>query len=555
MVRAGIPHIGSILLVLGCASGCPRAPVDPAPQARRITILATNDFHGAFHEERRDDGTAVGGAGALAAAIEAVRAEVGADRTLLVDGGDLFQGTPLVNATQGLASVELFNRLKYDAVAVGNHEFDYRGPPGDLRAPLEAAAAAATFPFLTANTVHEADRTPFTAPGIQGSLIVERGGIRIGLLGLTTESTRTSTHPENVVGLRFEPVHEVAVEVAADLRTRGAEVVIALAHVTGSCAEPPARGVDDPPRCTLTSSELEKLTRLPAGTLDVIVAGHQNQVMHHRYGSVFVMEQAFNGRRLGRLDLVLGEGGVDLERSRVHPPIRVEGAAREPECGDLGPEGGSTASGSFGDIDRWLAAREAELGLGRCDVVGCLARPASLDRETQSAAGTFVAEALLRAWEADVALQNGGGIRAPLPAGPVTAPALFRMLPFENTLVRMELSGAQLKQILRLGTSGGGPPMQVAGLDYGWDSERRGNRLCWVRVGGEPLDAERRYRVLMNDYMAAGGLDFPGIAQLPREEGPRLRDVVRDALREAGDRCLDPGEPAASQVAFRTSCP
>lgn len=538
-------YIPVILVALGVATGCPGDTKDGGPTLRHVTILATNDFHGAFHEEVID-GVAHGGAEALAETIADARSD--SKHVLLVDGGDLFQGTPLVNATEGMASVELFNRLGYDAVAVGNHEFDYRGPKDDLRAPLKAAAAAATFPFLTANTFHD-DGSAFLAPGIRRSVIIERGGVQIGVMGLTTVTTRTSTHPANVVGLTFAPVQDVAVEVAADLRARGAEVVIALAHVSGACGEERHPGVTDPPRCTLNASELKQLTLLPAGTLDVIVAGHQNQWIHHRYGSTFVMEQGFNGRSLGRLDLVVGPDGVDLARSSIRPPIAVGGTPREASC-----EGERRAPAS-GSITAWVASREAEFKLGRCAKVGCLSSPAVRSRETQGSAGTLVASAILESMDADVALQNGGGIRIDLPAGPVYAPDLVRILPFENTVVRMDLSGAQLRHILRLGTSGKGPAMQVAGLDYGWDSEARGDRLCWVRVGGEPLDAQRRYRVLMNDYMAAGGLDFPAIKDLPREEGPRLRDVLGSALGTAGDRCLNPAAPRPAQIAFRTSCP
>ena len=91
-------------------------------------------------------------------------------------------------------------------------------------------------------------------------------------------------------------------------------------------------------------------------------------------------------------------------------------------------------------------------------------------------------------------------------------------------------------------------------MSYGWDSERKGDRLCWVQVGDEPLEVQRTYRVLMNDYMAAGGLELPGIANVVQEEGARLRDIVGAALRAAGDACLDPGSPPPNQTAFRTSC-
>jgi 5'-nucleotidase len=530
--------------------GCPGADAPtPRPADRRVTILATNDFHGAFHEERLDAETAVGGAVALAATIGRVRKAVGPENMLLLDGGDLFQGTALVNATEGLASVELFGRLGYDAVAVGNHEFDYRGPPNDLRAPLKAAAAAAKFPFLTGNTFLAGSDQRFAAPGIQATTMLVRGGIKIGIMGLTTTTTATSTHPKNVVGLTFAPVHVVAEELSAELRAAGAEVVIAVAHVTGSCESPRTRGVPDAPSCTLKPSELKQLTALPPGTLDVIVAGHQNQWIHQAYGSTFVMEQLHSGRAVGRLDLVVGPDGVRVDRSTIHAPIEVKHSPREPTCGD------PTPISDYGPLDEWLAGREAGLSLERCDRIGCLRRAADRSRETQSAAGTLVATALLDAWDADVALQNAGGLRIDLAEGPVYAPDLFRFLPFENTVVRMEMSGARLRNILRLGTSGEGEPIQVAGISYGWDSERKGDRLCWVRVGDEPLYVQRRYRVLMNDYMAAGGLDIPGIADFPREEGPRLRDVVGDALRVAGDACVDPGVPSPSQTAFRTSCP
>ena len=543
------------MLLVACPGPTEPPPIEP--DLRRFTILATNDFHGAFHEEVLADGTAIGGVAALTDTIEGLRSEVGADRTLLVDGGDLFQGTPLVNATQGLASVELFNRLGYAAVAVGNHEFDYRGPPGDLQGPLKAAAAVASFPFLTGNTFVAAPgdlgRPAFVAPGIQRTAIVERGGVTIGLMGLTTATTRTTTHPKNVAGLVFEEVSAVARELSTELRAAGAEVVIALAHVTGSCTEQRAPGVPDPPHCVLVDSELKQLTSLPPGTLDVIVAGHQNQWIHHRYGETFVLEQGWNGRAVGRLDVVVGPAGVDVERSRVHVPIETTHPPREPACGELGPKGGSAPS-SYGPVDEWLAGREAGLSLGRCDRVGCLIRAADRSRTGQSAAGTLVTAAMLGAWDADVAVQNGGGLRTDLPGGPVYAPDLFRFLPFENAVVRMELSGARLRQLLVLGTNGKSEPLQVAGMSYGWDPERTGDRICWVRVGDQPLDVEGTYRVLMNDYMAAGGVPLDGIETFPVEEGPRLRDVVGAALRSA-PACLDPGVPSPTQTAFRTSCP
>lgn len=573
--RSGDWAAACLLAAFALAAGCVASPPGAIPQrdggVRALTVLATNDFHGAFDEVPLGGGLASGGAPALAEAVEAVRAEVGRERVLLLDGGDLFQGSALVNQTRGLAMVELYGRLGYDAVAVGNHEFDYggAGPAGDA---LLGVAALSPFPFLTANVSR--DGAAFAGPGLQPSALLERGGIRIGVLGLTTAETPSATHPRNVRGLTFGPVEEAAGKEVARLRARGAEVVIALAHVSGTCREI-APGAEGPPEtCTLDpSSELARVLALPRGP-DVVVAGHDHTWIAHRMGGAAVLEQGAMGAALGRIDLAIGAEGVDWGRTRIRAPASLRHAARQAPCEERqdAPEAETVAAAAWdgGGVEAWLAARQRELSLAPCHREGCLASPAEASREGQGAAGALVARAMLRALPGDVALQNGGGVRAPLPTGTVFFRDLYRTLPFDNRVVRLELDGARLLEVLRIGTSGGIGMFQVAGASLTVDPHRKGgrdvdgdgsisawerDRLCDVRIGGEPLDPRRTYRVVVNDFMADGGDHLNPLKDLPREEGPDLRDAVRGLLREAGEACVDPAEAWPHTAVRLGTCP
>ena len=317
------------VLLLTALVGCV-PPQPPTGGTRRISILAMNDWHAAFGErERADD--AVGGLPWFAAAVDARRAVD--PELLLLDAGDGFQGDPMANATLGQATVDAFTLLGVDASAVGNHEFDH-GPcipgvctdPHPLRGALRAAAARAPYPYLAANITDESG-TPWAPDGVQASVMLERSGLKIGVLGLSTQDTPTTTNPDHVVDLRFTDVVEAAERTARALRGDGAHVVVALAHVSGDCKDAPPDGPCVP------DGELGRLLQeLPSGTLDLIVAGHAHQAMQGRVKDTVFIETGAYGAALGQVDVTVdGAGEVDV---RVHPrPLwGLDHAPADPWC-------------------------------------------------------------------------------------------------------------------------------------------------------------------------------------------------------------------------------
>jgi 5'-nucleotidase len=480
--------------------------------------------------------------------MDALRAEH--PDLLVFDGGDVFQGSWPVNASKGRGAVEAFRLLGVDAGAVGNHEFDY-GPALDgaghpLRGALEAAAKDAPWAWLAAN-ITDAEGTPWNPPGIAPHTIIERNGVRIGVFGLSTTETPQTTLKKHVEDLRFRDVVEVAREVIPVLEAQGAQVIVAVGHLAGACR--PKGYLDVPADCDPDGEVGRLVDELPPGAIDVLVVGHAHSLLAHRLGETYVLEARSRGHLINRLDLVVGPQGPDLEASVIHPPWALRHPARDPGCEgdgayDLSPldVGGRTVTPSAEAL-RLVWELEAEVG-SLCSPVGCSARPMVRARDAESELGNLVAEAMRAAMpSAEIALTNSGGLRADLPEGALRREHVHGVMPFENRLVLVELSGAQLELLFRIGTSGGHGILQLSGAQLhvdpkataGDDLDGDGQigkweqrRLCEAQVGGAAIDPERRYRVVTTDFLLDGGdhlgIAFAGATTL--EQGPLLREAI-----------------------------
>lgn len=544
------------VLAFGVATGCsasqsnPPAEVAPEP-SRTLTIVSINDFHGALYERvnRYDPTTAFGGAPWLAGAVSELRSEV--PELLLLDGGDTFQGSWPVNATRGLGAVEFFELLGVDATCVGNHEFDYGpGGPGShpLRGSLEEAAEAANYAWLSANVIQlnpDGTRVPWGPPGIEPWTIIERAGVRVGLIGLTTTQTPQTTLAAHVFDLEFEDPVEALRRTLPEVRAAGAEVIVVLGHLAGACRGGHSEIAEV---CALNSEMATLLTDLPHGSIDVLVAGHDHTLMAHRIDDTFVLSSGSEGRALSRLDLVVGPDGIDLDSTVLHEPWLLLHDRVDPGCGPMDypmtalDVGGRTVEPSAAALN--LVRRlESEVG-GLCDPVGCNQRMLLRNSGHESEVGNFVADAMLAAFpEADFAIQNSGGLRADIPAGELRREHLQAVMPFENRLLLVELTGTQLLMLLRLGSSGVHGIFQVAGGAYhvdldstdGSDLNMDGlvedwerNRLCSATVAGEPVAPDQMYTVVLTDFIYTGGdHSAPACQHAPViDQGPLLRDVL-----------------------------
>ena len=500
-----------------------------------------------------------------------LRAARGADAVILLDGGDLFQGTLESNLDEGASVVEAYTHLGYTAAAIGNHEFDF-GPAGqasvpekpgdDPRGALKARAAASRFPFLAANLVESPAGGRVAWPNVVPSILIERAGIRVGIVGVTTESTPRTTASRNFAGLAVTPLAPAIAAEAAELRRRGARIVLVAAHAGGKCRE-----LDDPTEvhsCALDEEIFQVARALPPGAVDVIVAGHTHSGVAHEVAGTAVIESFANGVAFGRVDLVV-DPGRGLVSRRIHRPRFVCGR-RGRDDGDGGSASCSPGSYEGRPVvpDRDLAAlvarrmaaarelRESPLGV----VVDSPVRRAHGE---ESALGNLFADLMREARpDADVAITNGGGLRADLPAGRLTYGTLYEAIPFDNRFARVQLSGAELAHVIAANLERRSGILSLSGLRV--TARCRGGALevsLRRERDGTRVGARDRLVMVTNDFLASGGDDMLAGLDLPSdairfEDGATIRDAIAGVLRARGGhlRGDDLRDPRAPRIAL-----
>ncbi|HKJ92024.1 MAG TPA: 5'-nucleotidase C-terminal domain-containing protein [Longimicrobiales bacterium] len=455
----------------------PQPPAAPANAVMRLRVLATGDFHGQLLPERYGwaQDRAVGGAATLSAYFQAERA--GFDgATVLVDGGDIMQGTPISGLTHGRSSIAVFNAMGYAAAAIGNHEFDWTVPV------LRDRVAEARFPWLSANLyVAGADTAPSWA---RDTATVDVDGVRVGFVGVSTEETPRETSPSNVRGLEFRSLSAAIDRWVPVLRAAGTDFVVVLAHEGASCD---STGLD-------CHGNLVDAARALHHRPDLIVGAHTHAYMRTRVNGIPLVEAASRGQRYAVVDL------AKTADDSVHAWIRGVPIAYDDR---VVPDSAIAASVRvFADSVAPLVDR----------VVATLA--GDLDRDRGGyALGRLITDAQRHATGAQVALTNNGGIRTGLRGGPVTWGQLRTLQPFGNALIRLQLTGAQLRAAVEHGLATGTPDIQVSGIEVWYDPDRPvGSRVLTLQLeDGRPVRADGLYTVTVNSFMAEGGSGFDAL--------------------------------------------
>ena len=445
-----------------------------APQ--RLRIIGTNDFHGAL-DSRPDENNAMrGGAAYVAAAIRQAERECRQPEcvTILVDGGDMFQGTPASNFVFGRPVVEIYNYLGYSAAALGNHEFDWGLDT------LRARMRDARYPILGANVRFKANGGD--VPWIPNDTIVQRGPFRIGIIGFSTVETPSTTWGPSVADLRFDDEVPIVDSIAPLLRARGANFVVVIGHLAARCN---ADG-----SCTGEAADLAN--RITA-KVDAIVSGHSHTRVDGAVKGIPLVQARSRG---WAIDI------VDLYTSGAAPHHEV----REVFADSLQADA---------DVAAIVASARKYLDITAPQVNRPVATIAAPIRNSgnQHAMGNLIADAMRVVGRGDVGLMNTGGVRQSLPAGVATYGTLFEVQPFNNHLVRVRVTGQSLWNYFAAAIERAPPNFHVSGARLVYHAGPPAG-LDSLYVQGRPVEPQTIYTVVLNDFSANGGdrLGFGSLA-------------------------------------------
>lgn len=464
-----------------------------------LIVIHTNDTHG--YDQKADGVYGMAAVAALKQEYEAKGKDV-----LLVDAGDAIQDHNLVNLSQGATAIAFMNAAGYDAMALGNHEFDY-----GQDVTLERAAEA-DFPFLSCNILVDATGKTFVRP----YTIVEKGGVTVGIIGITTPETAGATNPKHVYGLTFLDGQDLydAVQSNVDyLRGAGCDLIVALGHV-GS--EPISEG-----------HRSDDILRHVQG-IDLFIDGHDHRVKNYRVDGVLL---AATGSHLANIGVVSYADGQWQEQNLPYGAFAKEDEAVKAL------------------VDAAAADVQAELSrpIGTADIMLDGSRPKVRMEETNL--GDFIADAVL--WQArmataaegtsiDGAVVNGGGLRASIPAGAVTQGGIQSVLPYRNQVCVVTMTGQTLLEIMESATAAAPYPAgafpQVSGIEmtvrtdipfakgpaYGngkyYKPAKPGQRVTIHSVGGRAFSPDAVYTIATYEFISRGGDAYSALAEAGRAE-------------------------------------
>ncbi|MFC0251197.1 bifunctional metallophosphatase/5'-nucleotidase [Massilia consociata] len=507
--------IASALSVAGCTTTASREPVT-------INLVAINDFHGNLEPSRytptgldgaKEQAIRAGGIEAVAAALQAWRKE---DKDLLfVSAGDLVGASPALSSLWAdEPTIEAMNMLDLRASAVGNHEFDagrkelLRQQHGGCDSPRPAKACqmgpdfkGAKFTYLAANVIDSATGKPF----IPGYKIETVKGVKVGLVGVVLQDTQSVVMASGIAGLAFGDEAEAINRAIPEMRRQGADVIVALVHEGGTTTDNPMQ-----PDCANLKGPVVDIAKKLDPVVRLVISGHSHQGYLCNVDGRIVTQAGSYGHLATRIAMQ-----VDTARDRV-TGLRVENVVLKP--------------GDFPADARMTAFMASVKERSRAALIRPVARLASApvlrmqNEAGEAPLGSLIADAVLAATRnvgAQIGFMNEGGIRKDLEAGPDNVAAFGQaqaVLPFGNTLVVMDLTGAQIRTLLEQqwrSASPNGSMLQVSnGFSYRWDAKRPvGSRVLDITLDGKPLEAGKTYRVVANDFLAEGGDNFPEFAK------------------------------------------
>ena len=524
-----------VLLLAQTLAACAVAPGES--NEITLSIVGTNDVHGALTPSGQ-----AGGLVAVSAYVDALRRARAADggAVLLIDAGDMWQGTLESNLVEGAAVVKAYNAMGVAAAAIGNHEFDF-GPEGSNAIPLSAGedprgnlkrrAREATFPLLAANLIDDATGEPVTWDNVRPSTMVQVAGINIGIVGVMTSNALTTTIAANTTNLSIAPLAETISAQARQLRDDGAVLIVVAAHAGGKCDD-----VSDPAdlsSCDMSAEIMQVANRLEPGLVDYIIAGHKHHPLAHVVNGTPVTSNYANTHSFGRVDFRIDADTKRVVSRQIFPPQQTRLDAQATY------EGYPLIANPDVEAVAQIASARAE-ALKQESLGVTLTGPFNLVPDIESAIGNLMTEAMLASFDADVAIHNVfGGIRSNLPPGKLTFGEVFEMFPFDNIVTVHEVSGLELRQVIARKVHERRKP-GFAGMRVFVSCDKGRMNIDMRLNDGRIIGDNDRIRVVANDFLALGGDDiltpaFRGESFELRYDMPLARDALVNWFRAGPD--------------------
>lgn len=494
-LRKPLTIIGFILLIALVWA----APSQGDGGVADLIIVHTNDFHGALLPRQDktvgDTPEMVGGAAYLAGEIDKLRAQYPGE-VLLVDCGDIAQGTPLSNIFGGEPVVRYMNHIRYDVMALGNHEFDWG------QANLKKMLIKAQFPIICANIIDES--TGKLPSFVKPHVIIERNGIKAGLIGVLSPHTPSMCNPKNIKGLKFIEPQKPIMQSMKELRAKGAKVILLVSHL----------GIEEDRKLPL---EIPGIT--------AIIGGHSHTSLKtpEKVKGTVIVQAGCNGKFLGNLHLrIKKETGelisynvehelITIINRNITPDSKVEEMLK-PYRANVDPIMNQTIATATDDI---------------------LNKPPEGYGDTPL--GNLVTDAVRQTYDAELVIYNTEGIRAPILKGAVTKGAVYTMLPFDNAVVNIDLPGDVIIDVLEYYCAN--PKCaQVSGATFTYYPKReKGHRIENLLINGKPLDKKKDYKFATVDFLYFTSGDLEALKKGTNFVCADLsRDVVEAWIKKTG---------------------
>ncbi len=540
-----------VSLLLALALILPTTVFAEEPDTVTISVVSTNDIHGALvgSVQSFSHGDAVGGADWVTGYVNIVREE-NPDGVLWLDGGDAMQGTLISNYFDGASTIDALNAMGVAAMAVGNHEFDWG------QDVLKDRKNQAKFPFLAANIFY-ADKAGKTNEGVgfrpnwaKPFDVQKIHGVKVGIIGIANPTTPSITNPVNVADLVFTDPVEAVNKQLPKVEATGANMVIVVTHIGGFYPDF-AEGIADL-ACGLDPDKV-----------DLIVSGHTHSRIDDVICGIPVVQAYSSGTAFARVDFTVDTNTGEAVDYVMNPfPVTTYqtffGAPATYQRWDTGEYQEVVPDPEVAAI---VGTYEAAVSAAQNEVIGETTTDITRIYRYESEMGDWITD-IMKAYDAniDFAFTNSGGLRADIDAGPITFGEVFEAQPFDNTLVTVELTGAEVIQVLEEGITGGHGVIQVSGLSFAFDYgvEAPGDSVIVGDVidlaTGSPLDPAATYLVAVNDFMAVGGDDYVTLAANPQVNSYVLvRDLVVDWVK--ANSPFTPPDPAVEQRITITGTP